>query len=104
MSYDINIDIIFRKLNRGGEDLTMTNRASSSSEIKLAWQEFVEDGKIGEYTASPQIVESWRRCYNAGVNPYDGTCYHFLNPTELDNLLSRLKDFIDIARPSVKTL
>ena len=75
----------------------VTNFRPSSSEIALAWHDFIVDGMIGDHSISPEIVESWQRCYKAGVNPQDGTCYHFLSPTELDELLTKRKEFIEIA-------
>jgi len=71
----------------------------SSSEIALAWQEFITDGKLGKYSVNPEIAESWQRCYKAGVDPHDGTCYRFLRESELADLLDKRKDLIDIARP-----
>ncbi|MDD3364123.1 MAG: sigma-54-dependent Fis family transcriptional regulator [Syntrophomonas sp.] len=72
---------------------------SPLTEIKAAWQTFIVDGKPGDCSVTPEIVESWQRCYEAGVDPYDGTCYHFLNQTKLADLLAKRQDFIDIARP-----
>lgn len=82
----------------GGLNIKMTIPCSTSN-IITAWQDFIVDGKIDGYSVSPEIIESWQRCYQAGVNPYDGACYHLLEPSELNSLLNRLKDFIDIARP-----
>lgn len=75
------------------------NIRSSLSEITAAWQTFIVDGRPGDYSVTPEIVESWQRCYRAGVNPYDGTCYHFLSQTELADLLTKRKEFVEIARP-----
>lgn len=67
--------------------------------INLAWQDFVDTGKIGIYDVNPDIAESWQRCYKAGVNAYDGTCYRFLTTKELSSLLEKRKELIEIARP-----
>ena len=68
-------------------------------EINLAWEYFVANGKLGIHSVNPEIAKSWQRCFQAGVNAYDGTCYHFLTSTELDNLLNKRKELIEIARP-----
>lgn len=72
---------------------------SSLSDITAAWQTFIVDGRPGDYSVSAEILESWQRCFKAGVNPHDGTCYHFMDREELDDLLARRQEFIDIARP-----
>lgn len=74
---------------------------SSSSEISRAWKQFIMDGisrKIAVAVA-PEIMESWQRCYKKCVNPYDGTASRVLNQAELNNLLAKRKDIIDIAKP-----
>ncbi|HWP97809.1 MAG TPA: sigma-54-dependent Fis family transcriptional regulator [Syntrophomonadaceae bacterium] len=73
--------------------------ASVSTGITAAWQLFINDGQRGNHMVSPEIMESWHRCYVAGVDPHDGTCYHLLRPVELNELLEKRKEFIDIARP-----
>lgn len=77
----------------------IANFQSSSSEISLAWQHFIMDGIPGDKSVAPEIMESWQRCYKAGVNPYGGICCHVLSPTELNDLQAKRKDIIDIARP-----
>ena len=68
-------------------------------EINLAWQYFVTNGKLGIHSVNPEIADSWQRCFQAGVNAYDGTCYHHLTSAELDDLLANRKELLDIARP-----
>jgi len=67
--------------------------------IYLAWQHFVNNGILGSHSVSPEIAESWLRCFQAGVNAYDGTCYHHLTSAELENMLDKKKELIEIARP-----
>lgn len=68
------------------------------NDIETQWNEFIHNGRVESSNIRLPIMESWVRCYNAGVDPYDGTCYKFLKTAELENLLVRLKDFIDISR------
>ncbi|MGC7873359.1 sigma-54-dependent Fis family transcriptional regulator [Desulfosporosinus sp. SYSU MS00001] len=72
---------------------------SSSSEISMAWKQFISDGIPRKIAAAPEIMESWQRCYEKGVNPYDGKACRILNQAELDDLLAKRKDIIDIAKP-----
>ncbi len=76
-----------------------TNIQPYLPETTLAWQDFVANGKLGMHAVNPVIAESWQRCFQAGVDAYDGTCYHHLSSAELDNLLGKRKELIEIARP-----
>lgn len=68
------------------------------ADLFSAWKQFISARKIDTETIRSEISESWKRCYEAGVNPYDGSSHLFLNDLELENLLYLHKDFIDIAR------
>ena len=72
---------------------------SISAKITSEWQAFISSGQPGKDMVSTEIMESWCRCYAVGVNPHDGTCYDLLRPAELNELLQKRKEFIDIARP-----
>jgi len=67
-------------------------------DIDYLWHHFILNEKIKSKKLRPPIMESWIRCYKAGVDPYDGTSHKFLNLSELEKLLAQRKDFIDIAR------
>jgi len=69
-----------------------------------AWHIFIKNGDVSLISVSPDIAESWQRCYNHGVNPYDGTCYRFLAKEEISYILEKHQDFIDIARPFMHRL
>lgn len=77
----------------------IANFQSSSSEISMAWKQFIMDGIPRNKAVAPEIMESWQRCYEKGVYPYDGTACRVLNQAELNNLLAKRKDIIDIAKP-----
>lgn len=77
----------------------IANFQSSSSEISMAWKQFIMDGIPRNKAVAPEIMESWQRCYEKRVYPYDGTACRVLNQAELNNLLAKRKDIIDIAKP-----
>ncbi len=77
----------------------MEETASISSMVTTAWRFFITEGQPGDYPVSSEIIESWRRCYVNGVDPYDGTCYHLLSREESNTLLGIHENFINIARP-----
>jgi len=73
-------------------------------DIALSWMKFVTTGELDYEAVRPEIAESWQRCYQAGVNPYDGTCHDILESSELEPLLEKHRDLIDIARPFMTNL
>ena len=44
----------------------------ASGEMKLAWETFVNSGKIREGIVDASIAQSWLKCIRQGVNPTDG--------------------------------
>ncbi len=76
---------------------------SVAARINSDWQAFVSYDKPSNLI-SPEIMESWRRCKTAGVNPRDGSCYNLLSPPELQSLLRERNEMIEIARPFMHKL
>lgn len=81
-----------------------TTTLQAPSSVTDAWNIFIKNGDASVISVSADIAESWQRCYDYGVNPYDGTCYRFLTKEEIDYCLDKNKDFIDIARPFMRRL
>jgi len=75
-----------------------------SSDVPLAWATFVTTGNLDDRVVRPEIAESWQRCYNANVNPYDGFCHTVLDSPELEELLETKKCLFKIARPFMEHL
>ncbi|HNX93108.1 MAG TPA: hypothetical protein PKI17_06250, partial [Syntrophomonas sp.] len=71
----------------------------SSPEISMAWKTFIDKRNPGNYLVSKNILDSWTRCINSGVDPYDGVSHDILTDIELDELLIRHRNFIEVARP-----
>lgn len=67
--------------------------------ITAAWSEFVAAGSLDNHTISEEILESWSRCRDARVDPYDGFCYNHLNRTDFKILLDKRKELLETARP-----
>ncbi|MGB9791621.1 MAG: sigma-54-dependent Fis family transcriptional regulator, partial [Thermacetogeniaceae bacterium] len=82
--------------------MSVANRALT--DVALAWMKFGTTGEIDVDAVRPEIAESWKRCYKAGVNPYDGICRDILEASELEKLLEKHKDLIEIARPFMTNL
>ncbi|HWQ75298.1 MAG TPA: sigma-54-dependent Fis family transcriptional regulator, partial [Syntrophomonas sp.] len=95
---------LFMRGDEGGRFYNNMVAPASLSEISRAWQTFVDAGSPGEHTVSPNILHSWKRCVGAGVDPYDGTSHDILTAAELDELLDRHRDIIDVARPFMRNL
>lgn len=77
----------------------MTSKAVSElADLSFSWEQFIAAGRIDSDIVRLEILESWKRCYEAGVEPYDGSSHLILNNTELEELLDIQRDFIEIAR------
>ncbi|HWP96912.1 MAG TPA: sigma-54-dependent Fis family transcriptional regulator [Syntrophomonadaceae bacterium] len=70
------------------------------SGISAAWGRFILSGKLEPASeVRPEILDSWRRCYAAGVDPYDGTSHALLNQEEIEFLQDKNRELIEVARP-----
>ncbi|MEA4925759.1 MAG: sigma-54-dependent Fis family transcriptional regulator [Syntrophomonadaceae bacterium] len=65
--------------------------------LTKAWQQFIADGELEPVGVRPEILESWQRCYAAGVDPHDGMSHRILEQHELDRLQASRADLIEIA-------
>ncbi len=72
--------------------------------VKLAWEDYVNIGRMDNAAVRTMIAESWQRCCAAGVDPYDGCSHIIATGEELDQILNKRKCLIDIARPIMANL
>ncbi len=78
----------------------MSNKSKvEPTSIGAVWEKFIIDGNAESLPIRTEILESWKRCYAAGVNPYDGTSYRALENGELTELLYRHREMIRVAKP-----
>lgn len=68
-----------------------------------SWKAFT-GGKKQIHGLRPQIVESWARCQQAGVNPYNNKIHSRLNDLMLQEMLADKKELIKIAKPVMTNL
>lgn len=76
---------------------------SIAAKINSEWQAYISQNRPSNYV-SAEIMESWRRCKMAGIDPQDGSCYNLLPPAELQALLVEHNELIEIARPFMHKL
>ncbi len=67
------------------------------------WKEFIT-GKNLTVVYRQQIVESWSRCRQSGVNPYDTATHHQLDADALQAVLRDKQELITIAKPFMAKL
>ncbi|NLV22706.1 MAG: sigma-54-dependent Fis family transcriptional regulator [Syntrophomonadaceae bacterium] len=72
--------------------------------IIKAWKKFISTGKLEPGAVRSEIADSWRRCYAAGVNPWDGTSHQILDSQQVEELCRQHQDLIDIAHPFMSRL
>lgn len=68
-----------------------------------AWKEFIT-GKCQTITYRTQVVESWIRCRQAVINPYDIAIHHELDGAPLHAVLTEIQELIKVAKPIMDNL
>ena len=72
------------------------------------WLNFTAAPKIGDrsgnYSVRSVILDSWKRCRQAKVNPNNTSLHHKLETTGLQVMLKKNRDLITIAKPFMNNL
>jgi PAS domain S-box-containing protein len=79
-------------------------RRPDLSKIDQAWKRLVKTGEIDSSVVRPIIADSWKRCKEIGLDPYDTKCFKRTSATELKSRLDANKELIDIAWPLAEML
>ncbi|MEA4925758.1 MAG: sigma-54-dependent Fis family transcriptional regulator [Syntrophomonadaceae bacterium] len=69
----------------------------SEDTLIAAWKKFIQTGTMEQSAVRPEIRQSWQRCYDAGVDPYDGTSHLILKKNELERLRLKNKELMEVA-------
>jgi len=72
--------------------------------IRKAWFNFVNDRPAPDGSIRSEIMESWKRCRDYGVNPYLKSIPEILSKNERDQLISRNNILIKVYRENIKIL
>lgn len=71
----------------------------------LEWRKFISgDPKVDPTVIPQEVLDSWWRCARLGVDPLSKPNNKVLIGEELDELLSRNKELIEVGRPFMKNL
>jgi len=74
-----------------------TDLKKPDNTLTKLWREFI-NGRIVDLSAvRPEILQSWQRCHNAGVDPYGGTSHLILKQHELEQLRIENTELMEIA-------
>ncbi|MHC1761109.1 MAG: sigma-54-dependent Fis family transcriptional regulator [Negativicutes bacterium] len=73
-------------------------------EKALAWDDFVNSGKIKQEIIASQIAASWIKCANSGVNPSNGKGHIILENHALLELMEKNETIINTAKPLMQNL
>lgn len=68
------------------------------------WNRYLNTYTISEEIIRPEILTSWERCKNIGVNPYDGRGQEIIEGPALKEAKERQEELIRAARPVMKKL
>jgi sigma-54 dependent transcriptional regulator, acetoin dehydrogenase operon transcriptional activator AcoR len=69
------------------------------ADIKEAWEQMVVKGLTPSHPIRPEILYSWQRCRNMGLDPYRPKKPPTLDTTELSRRLDANRLFVETAKP-----
>ena len=72
--------------------------------LESCWEEFVSNGSLDRDALPAEIADAWERCARLGANPYAGKSKRRLAESEVQEMLQRHKELIDVARPFMAKL
>lgn len=81
----------------------MKNSAVHEKYVFSAWSNFVCGGDETQIVR-PEILNSWKRCRQHGVNYKDMSMHHSLDAALLNRLLARKEELIKVAKPFMANL
>lgn len=67
------------------------------NKLTESWRRFIASGNMELNVIRPEILQSWQRCYDARVDPYDGTSHLILKQYELEQLRIRNVELMEVA-------
>src|SRR6202790_4855237 len=71
--------------------------------VEKAWSQYFESGELDLKTVRPEVANSWQRCRNLKVDPFDETPGS-VNQLELHERLYAKQRLMKIARPFMENL
>jgi PAS domain S-box-containing protein len=87
-----------RRFNLQVDALNTTDR------MYVEWKKFITTGDRDNCKARPQIIESWCRCYKAGVDPNDSRMHQSLDSSSFNRVLKEKEKLINVAKPFMTNL
>ena len=82
----------------------MSEHARWFDVIYTEWRKFVRGMPVDTEIVRPVILDSWERCRSKGVSPYLAKVPVVLGEEELQTLIARYGELIDISRPFMERL
>lgn len=74
------------------------NMAIGNYNVTSAWKRFTTKVDIDDRVMRPEIANSWRHCYQLGVDPYGSVNSIYLEQSELIKILDEKRNLINITR------
>jgi len=68
------------------------------------WQQFIKTGSCLDNKVRMPILDSWERCFQLGINPYNNSKHFSLVKEQVRDSLAKNKDLLNIARPLMENL
>ncbi|PKN19400.1 MAG: sigma-54-dependent Fis family transcriptional regulator [Deltaproteobacteria bacterium HGW-Deltaproteobacteria-6] len=94
-----------KKRNLPVADQRIVNYDEEHQRTRKEWEKFISGGtELDEAVIPNEILESWIRCKNYGVNPKKAVINNVLTGNRLQDLQNRNKDLIKISWPFMRHL
>ena len=81
---------------------SFVEEAAPEDNIKQAWQAIILDRRPTDIPVRKDILKSWRRCLQLGVDPLTPPQPEILSKNQLEQLLGNNADLIQIATPVIE--
>lgn len=79
----------------------MTRENLLARDVTSAWKRFTTNVDIDERVMRTEIANSWRNCYQLGVDPYGSVRHIYLEPHELKEMLEEKRNLLNMARETI---
>lgn len=71
--------------------------------VNNEWENFIKTGKANDKIVSPEIISSWTRCRDRGLDPYN-IPYQFVSEEELNKRVKINERLIEVVNPILVTM
>jgi PAS domain S-box-containing protein len=91
-------------LDKGGIFLPVQSMLENNEIVYKKWESFIKYNVVEEDGLRTEIFESWKRCKNYGLNPFNGESNDVLDKKELNKRYRDLMPLLKMSKPFMDSL